>query len=109
MCSLVLWGGGAFMAFILGLSPLVQGIGRIAHLVMLGRMQLLLLLLPSRWPAVLFRNKHGKEARVIVPHIIVRESRWKGKAQATAAVAFVPLHLWYAVNCQQMQGMTIRS
>jgi hypothetical protein len=60
------------------------------------------------WPVVLFRNKHGKEARVVVPHMTVRESRWKGKAKATAAVAFVPLHLGYAVNCQQMQGMTVK-
>ena len=60
------------------------------------------------WPVVAFRNKHGKEACVIVPHITVRESRWLDKAKATAAVAFVPLHLGYAVNCQQMQGMTIK-
>jgi hypothetical protein len=60
------------------------------------------------WPVVLIKNKHGMESRVVVPHIVVRESRWRGLFKAMAAVAFVPLHLGYAVNCQQMQGMTLK-
>lgn len=58
------------------------------------------------WPVVSFSNKLGVEARLVVPHITMRESRWKGADKAMASVAFFPLHLGYAVNCQQLQGMT---
>lgn len=58
------------------------------------------------WPVVAFADKHGNNWTVLVPHIAVRESRWRGFHKAMAAVAFVPLHLGYAVNCQQLQGMT---
>jgi hypothetical protein len=44
-----------------------------------------------------------------VPHITVRESRWLGLFKAMAAVAFVPLHLGCAVNCQQLQGLTFKN
>jgi hypothetical protein len=60
------------------------------------------------WPVVRYSNKHGSAVSVVVPHIFVRESRWLGKQKATAAIAFVPLHLGYVVNGQQMQGMTFK-
>lgn len=60
------------------------------------------------WPVVCIADKAGRVSRVVVPHITVRESRWLEGEKAMAAVAFVPLHLGYAVNGQQLQGMTLR-
>lgn len=60
------------------------------------------------WPVVAVTDKVGHVSRVVVPHITVRESRWFGPDKAMADVAFVPLHVGYAVNGQQLQGMTLR-
>jgi hypothetical protein len=60
-----------------------------------------------QWPVVQITDKHGGAQSVVVPHITVRESRWHEGAKATAAVAFVPLHVAYAANCQQLQGVTL--
>ena len=37
---------------------------------------------------------------------MVKESRWAGRAKATVSLAFVPLYYGYAVNSQQLQGVT---